>query len=359
MKIKPALTFLLSALLLLGGCSIGAVTTPGTWPSTGPNGAQDETHSVQIFAMDTIMTMTAYGPNAQAALQEAEEYLYRLEKLVSVTDASSDLFALNHAAGQWVTVAPETLDLLTATLELSRQTEGTLDPTIYPVVLAWGFTTGTYQIPEQALLDNLLAHVDYTGIELDPDNSRVRLAQGQMLDFGSVAKGYAAQHIAQIFARHGIAHGLLDLGGNVQTIGTKPDTNLWRVGIQLPQPETQSYLGALAVADKAVVTSGGYQRFFVQDGTTYWHILDPRTGSPARSGLSSVTIVSDSGLLSDALSTTLFILGPDEGADFWRSRQDFDMILVQDSGDVLITPGLADSFSLTPDYRGTLEVIAP
>ena len=159
----------------------------------------------------------------------------------------------------------------------------------------------------------------------------------------------------KIFANNGVTSGIISLGGNVQTLGHKPDGSLWRVGIQDPD-DTSSILATLEVADKAVITSGGYQRFFEENGVTYHHIIDPRSGYPADSGLTSVTIVSDDGTLADGLSTSLFIMGHDAAIDYWRTHsEDFDFILVSDDGSVTISAGLEDCFTLAGDRA--LEVV--
>jgi len=179
----------------------------------------------------------------------------------------------------------------------------------------------------------------------------ITLPEGMEIDLGSVAKGYAGQLVAQMLREHGVQSALLNLGGNVQTVGAKPDGSPWQIGIKDPQGEDAMMV--LSVEDQAVVTSGGYERYFEQDGQTYWHIMDPSTGHPADSGLISVTIVGDEGVVCDGLSTALFVMGLEKAADLWAQSGDFEAVFVTASGEVYITEGLRDHFALTERYADT------
>ncbi|MBS6349097.1 MAG: FAD:protein FMN transferase, partial [Oscillospiraceae bacterium] len=146
---------------------------------------------------------------------------------------------------------------------------------------------------------------------------------------------------------------------HIQAVGTRPDGNPWRVAIQDPDSQQEATLGVVEVSDQAVITSGGYQRYFEADGETYWHIMDPDTAAPARSGLTSVTVIGADGTVCDALSTALFVMGPEEAAAFWRAHPELgvELILVLEDGTVQITQGLEETFTLSQDR--TMEVIAP
>lgn len=295
----------------------------------------------QLFAMDTVMTLTAYGPGGEAAVDEAARELQRLDALWSVGKPDSDLARLN--AGKTQTVSAETAALLERALDISRETGGLFDATIYPLVELWGFPTDEPHVPADTDIAATLPLVDSARVTLAGE--RVDLSPGQKLDLGGIAKGYASARVMDIFRAHGVESGMVSLGGNVQTHGVKPDGSPWRIGIRDPEGSAGSYLGVLSVEDKAVITSGGYERFFEEDGRRYIHILDPRTGWPAQSDLQSATVVSADGVLADALSTALYIMGSEEAAAFWADRADqFDMVLLTQSGQVLVTPGLADKF---------------
>lgn len=323
---------LLSAAFLLTGCS-GA---PAQEPETAT-----------FFAMDTAMDFTVYGD--AALLDEAETLIGSLEEQVSVTDEHSDIYAIDHTGSG--SLSGNAAELMAQALELCRRTNGELDLSVYPIVRAWGFTTGSYQVPDEETIQSLLPLVDYTQIQYDAATGVVTLPEGMEIDLGSVAKGYAGQLAAQMLREHGVQSALLNLGGNVQTVGTKPGGFPWQIGIKDPQGEDAMMV--LSVEDQAVVTSGGYERYFEQDGQTYWHIMDPSTGHPADSGLISVTIVGDEGVVCDGLSTALFVMGLEKAADLWVQSCDFEAVFVTASGEVYITEGLRDHFALTERYADT------
>ena len=303
-----------------------------------------------FFAMDTVMTLRLYQGGDEALLDAAQGRVEELEGLLSVTDESSEVRALNRD-GAATGLSPETADLLGAALDLCERTGGALDISTYPVLRAWGFTTGEYAVPSGEDISALLPLVDYTRIELDGD--AVLLPPGMEIDLGSVAKGYAGDQLSRLLRENGVTSALLDLGGNIQAVGARPDGSPWRVGIRNPAGEGN--LGVVEVDNQAVITSGGYERYFEEDGVRYWHILDPKTGAPARSGLVSVTVVGDDGLMCDGLSTALFVLGREKAVEHWRRHRDFEAVLVSEDGSVTITPGLEGRFTLTERGR-TLTV---
>lgn len=323
--------------------------------------AQEKAVQRQTFAMDTFMSFTAYGKGAEEALDNAVSRIAEMEQALSVTLENSDVSRINHAEGEWVEV-PGAIDAISTAKALCERTGGVLDITAYPAVKAWGFTTGEYRVPSADELAELTTRIDYTRIELDETTSSVRLPADMELDLGAVAKGWAGEELAQMLTEAGVESATLSLGGNVQTIGANPDGSPWRVGIQAPGSGQGAYLASVEVVDMAVVTSGGYERYFEQDGEIYWHILDPETAAPARSDVVSATIVGPQGSVCDALSTTLFIMGSEQAAQFWRENQDlaFDYVLILEDGSIHITQGLEDSFHLVDgDTDQKVTVTAP
>lgn len=307
-----------------------------------------------LFAMNTYMTFTAYGEDAQAALQEAEECIQQVEGLWSVTDKDSEIYQANHSGGQPVTVSEETAEIISFALEMAQRTGGALDPTIYPVLTAWGFTTDSKQVPSQQRITRLLEQVGYDRIRLN--GTELTVPDGMELDLGAVGKGYTADLVTEILRRHGVTSALISLGGNIQAIGSRPDGSDWRLGIRAPWESGN--LGVLTVSDAAVVTSGGYENYFDDEqGNIYWHILDPSTGYPADSGLQSVTIVGREGKMCDALSTALFVMGAQSAEQYWRENGGFEMLLVTDSGEILITEGIAEDFTLNEGRTETVRVL--
>lgn len=307
-----------------------------------------------LFAMNTYMTFTAYGEDAQAALQEAEECIQQVEGLWSVTDEDSEIYQANHSGGQPVTVSEETAEIISFALEMAQRTGGALDPTIYPVLTAWGFTTDSKQVPSQQQIAQLLEQVGYDRIRLN--GTELTVPDGMELDLGAVGKGYTADLVTEILRRHGVTSALISLGGNIQAIGSRPDGSDWRLGIRAPWESGN--LGVLTVSDAAVVTSGGYENYFDDEqGNIYWHILDPSTGYPADNGLQSVTIVGREGKMCDALSTALFVMGAQSAEQYWRENGGFEMLLVTDSGEILITEGIAENFTLNEGRTETVRVL--
>ena len=305
-----------------------------------------------FFGMNTYITLTATGQNPDAALSAAEQRFVELEHLWSVTDSASDLYAINHSGGQYTSVHSETIELLSFALQMAEQTNGALEPTLYPVLSAWGFTTDKNRIPSAREIGTLLQTVNYQRVLIN-DNT-VHLNDGMMLDLGAVGKGYAGDLLVNVLKQNGITSALLDLGGNIQALGTKPDGSDWRVGLR--DPLSDGTLGVLNVHDAAVVTSGSYERYFIgEDGKRYGHIIDPSTGYPAESGLASVTIIAEEGRLCDALSTSLYVMGLDKAVAYWKLHRNFDMILVTDNGEIYLTEGAAKRFE--PNNSSMLFIV--
>lgn len=335
-------------------------------------GKQTTEATAQIFAMDTVMEVAAYGPKAEEAVQEAEGQIKALENKLSRTKADSDVSRVNHNGTTPTTgLTYGTRALLPAALEYRDATNGAFDITIAPVMDAWGFTGDSFRVPEQSELDTLLKKVNSDAIQMlgSPSDS-VTLGEGQAIDLGGIAKGYTSDCVEAVFYDHEIENGKISLGGNVFVLGTKPDGSDWRVGIK--DPRNESGLAAiLSLRDAYAITSGGYERYFEENGKTYHHIIDPATGYPADSGLLSVTVVADAngpdqewvlpgnGTMCDAFSTALFVMGEEQALDFWRNGgYDFDLVLVTEDGRVVITAGLADRFEEVKDSGYTYETVS-
>ena len=336
---KLILSFI-SVLLLLTGCTTAAQDS-GLPYNTG------------LFAMDTYITMELYGDDADIAAGEASDKIEELEQLWSVSSPTSDIYKVNHSDGSTTLVNDETAEILDFALKMSDRTAGFLDITVYPVLKAWGFTTDSYRVPENREIDELIKYVDYRSVQLEGNS--VTLPLDVELDLGAVGKGYAGDIAAEMIKEKGITSGFINLGGNVQLIGSKPDGSNWKLGIQ--SPFDSGNMGVLEVSDCAVVTSGNYEKYFIgEDGKRYCHILDPSTGYPVDNGLVSVTVVSDEGKYCDALSTALFVMGKDAAIEYWRNHTDFDFILVTEDGEISITPGIYESFAPNEGFDNISEI---
>lgn len=305
---------------------------------TGCGNAQPNKETKTVYAMDTVMTLTAYGSDTEAALEAARREIVDLEYRLSTTETDSDIYRLNDAGA--AKVSDETVQLVQRALDASELTQGDFDPTMGWLMELWGFRSNrTNQVPDQEAIQESLRNTGYEKVRLRGD--LVTIPQGCKLDLGGIAKGYTAEQVLAAMADEGVESAIISLGGNVGTLGLKPDGSEWTVAIENPD-KSGDYLGTISLgAGYYAITSGAYERYFEQNGKRYHHILDPRTGYPAESGLESVTIVSQDGTLADALSTALFVKGVDEAADFWRAHQaEFDMILY-DGEALYVTPGLA------------------
>lgn len=310
---------------------------------------EDESESRDIFAMDTYMTLTAYGKNAKKALDVAVDEINNIEQLVSTGIDSSEVSQINEKGKG--SVSETTGYLIKRSKEIYDSTNGVFDITIYPIMQAWGFPTENYRVPGKKELKKLRGLMGADHVLYDEKKQEVILGkEGMKIDLGGIAKGYTSSKVMDIFKENGISSAVISLGGNVQTLNGKSDGSDWRVAVENPA-DTGSYIGVLSIKDKAVITSGGYERYFKQDGKTYHHIIDPATGYPANNGLTSVTIVSDDGTLADGLSTSLFIMGPEKAQKYWKEHSDeFDTILVKDDGSILVSEGIADCFTSESDF---------
>lgn len=299
--------------------------------------AATQSSSVYLTSMDTVMQLTAYGPKREAALQSAEKEIQRLDDLLSTGKADSEVSRLN--AQGTLELSQDTAFLLGHALELYRDTDGLFDVTIYPLVKLWGFYDKNYHVPTGEELADAMALVGSDRLTFDETTRRASLGSGQSIDLGGIGKGYTSQKVVQLLKDAGVRSAMVSLGGNVQCLGAKPDGSNWNIGIR--DPWSDGLYCAVSITDKAVITSGGYERYFVMDGKTYLHILDPRTGVPAESGLSSVSIITSDGTLADGLSTALYIMGLDGASDYWRAHKDaFDAVLIADDGRLYATEGL-------------------
>ena len=295
----------------------------------------------------TVMQLRAYGPAAEDALAQAEAEIYRLEGVLSCRDEQAALARLNETGGG--TAGEETAALLQTALTLCEQTGGAYDPALGALSEAWGFSTGAYRVPEPDALAEAMQSSGAGLVQLD--GISVTLTNGAQLDLGGIAKGYAAGRVRTILREAGVTSAIISLGGNVAAVGKKPDGSAWTVGLQDPD-RPEAYFGTVSIEDACVVTSGAYQRYFEENGVCYHHILDPHTGCPAESGVKSVSVVAQDDTLADALSTALFVMGLDAGAEFQKSSGlSFEAVFVTDDNTVWITPGLAGRYRSDRPYQ--------
>lgn len=356
-KLRLILASAVVASMLLTGCGTasdtkhtGSASETQTTNSTTASSTQPV--SQEIFAMDTYMTVTAYGDNAQKGVTDAVAEIQRLDNLLSIGKEDSEISKLNKSG--CAALSDDTAVMVTKALDLYKSTGGAFDITVLPLMELWGFTTQEYYVPTEDEIQSTLQRVGADKLTWDESTKTLTLGDKQEIDLGGIAKGFTSSRIMEIFKKDGVTCGMVSLGGNVHLLGTKQDGSAWRVGIQDPN-NTDDMLGILQANDCAVITSGAYERNFEKDGVTYHHIIDPATGKPSNSGLTSVTIVSKDGTLADGLSTSLFVMGKDKAIAYWKQHADeFDTILVDKDRNVYITEGIAGNFS--PDSVSAEQV---
>jgi len=321
---------------------------------------------VQFFAMDTVMTVTVYGRQAEEAARAVQAKVNELDKLWSRTDENSDISRINAHAGDntHVIISPETAELLKRSVEIMEESGGAFNPLLAPVMDAWGFTKEEHRVPGQEELEQLLELLwPMPAVENDEGYGEPRsflFSEGQKLDVGGIAKGLASDISSRVLKEYDINGALLDLGGNLHTLGEKPDGTEWKVAVKDPN-NPQSILAAFFMDGRTCSTSGGYERYFEQDGQTYHHIIDPATGYPADSDLISVTVVGE-GAWADAYSTAFFVMGSEKALEFWQEKtgtvETADLILVTKDKHVYITQGLEEGLNFLGEENGyTYEIV--
>jgi thiamine biosynthesis lipoprotein len=338
-------TFVLPLGLLLVACS-----------KTPPPAAVSESE----FVMGTVCSITLYVPktvDTALVFHDVFTRFHEIENRMSANVSDTDIDRINQNAGlSAIAVHDETRTLLEQALHYAELSDGAFDPTVGPLVKLWGIGTENPRLPSQDEIEAARALVNWRDARVDPASGEVFLAKtGMALDLGAIAKGYAADEAARILAKAGVTGAIIDLGGNIFAYGIKsynePDT-LWRIGVQNPLDGRGAYIGVLALQNKSVVTSGIYERYAEINGTRYHHILSTYDGYPVQNGLLSVTIIAASSTESDALSTTVFVLGYERGRALIESLNDVEAIFVLEDKTIHATSGCLPMFTLSDtDYR--------
>jgi len=313
-----------------------AILSMGTMTSCG--GKYSSFRESQVI-MGTVVQITVAHPDegiARKALESAFEEIRRAEKLLSSYLPESEVSAVNlRAAREAVPVSEEVLEIIDRALEASRSSGGAFDVTVGPLMEQWNFDSGG-TVPAENDLEAALALVGFERLSLDREKGTVRfLAEGMKIDLGGIGKGYAVDRAAAALLEAGITNAIIDAGGDLRLLGHRPGKDFWRVGIRHPRDPGRLLL-SLDLADRAVVTSGDYERFFMSGERRYHHLLDPATGFPA-TGCESVTVIAAAAADADAYATAAFILGPEKGLDFLRDLPDVEGIIVDSAGDLLWT----------------------
>lgn len=301
------------------------------------------------FAMDTVISETIYTTGDDITDELTQTLKNVEEDMLSWTVETSQIYQVNQSAGSTVSISEELAGYLKQTLELSGNSGGAMDPTMGEMIRLWDIGGENPKIPEEDEVRSLLDNVGYEKVVLEGE--QVTVPEGVTLDLGAAGKGIGCDEVLKVLESHSeISGAILNLGGSsVMTYQEKPDGSLWQVAVTDPRDTQGDYLGVVALrGTEFLSTSGDYEKYFMENGIRYHHILDPSTGYPADSGITSVTIVCNDGLAADSLSTACFVLGWEKSQELLENY-DADGLFVDDSGNVFLTDGMKDRFQLLKD----------
>ena len=347
-KIKSLSSIILVTMLAAGTVLLVVFLSSRQSGSSEPKGTY---HSPTLFAMDTTLDVTIQSRStaqAKADVDAAVKLAREIEANTSRFKAESDVSKINANAGvAAVTVHGDTLYLVQTSLDYARATNGAFDITVAPISELWGFYSQKYRVPSSEEIKNILPLVDYTKVQVDPANSTVMLVdRGMQIDLGGITKGYAVQQMYNLLKRRGVKHALINFGGAVGALGRRADGKEWVVGIKHPRAGGGELVGELHVSDNFVSSSGDYERYFIQDGKRYCHIFNPATGYQPREVI-SITVVGPDSTADDILSTSLFVMGPESGLEFMKSRSGTDALIIGRAGKLYFTPNMKSKYVIT------------
>lgn len=319
---------MISMIFLLSACVNSKITEPVT-----------ATH----HGMGTVTDFTAYGKNAEEAIEKGKEILLDLESKMSLTLKNSEVNQINQQAGKSaVQVSEDTFTVIERALQYSELTKGSFDITIAPITSLWNIGQEDQRIPEDGEIQEALALVNYKDIKINKEERSVFLEkEGMKIDLGGIAKGYAADKILNAFQQMGVENALISVGGNIKAIGENPQKNRsWRVGLRHPREARGSFFATTDLeSGETVVTSGDYERFFIEDDIRYHHIFNAKTGRPADSDIIGVSIITNDSMNADGLSTSVFLLGSQEGIKLIESLEGTEAIVITKDLEIRMTEG--------------------
>lgn len=311
-----------------------------------------------IQSLGTIITITIYDDPKDEHFSESFRIVRKVHDLMSLEVEESDLNRLNRAAGSGRALEIDrwTYEVLEEAIHMAEVSDSAFTPAIEPLVSLWDIGGPDQQVPDRNLITPLLPLLDYEQIRLyesaDPSSDSPRaelLRSGMGVDLGGIAKGYAADLVSDYLKEEGVQHAILDFGGNIMTIGRKTAEQPWTIGLQRPDMQRGVYLGTLPADDLSIVTSGVYERFFIENDTRYHHLIDSRDGYPADNRLEGVVIVSDISMIADGYSTAVFVQGLEKGKALVESRDEIEAIFITDDLRVIVSPALEGKFTLIDD----------
>lgn len=325
--------------------------------------SENEKVTDEMFALDTIISFAFYDDDAEKAkdvIKKCKDEITRLDKLLSATKEGSDVYKINESGNNGVLVSDETYELLKRANELSKSCDGTFDVSIYPLVKLWGFDSKNYAVPPQNDIDSALSYVNYSDIKLK-ENNCVKLKKGMSIDLGAIAKGYIGDKLRSIMKSEKLKRGIINLGGMVILYDSESDSESFNVGVEYP--DTGEVFLTLSTKEDFIVTSGAYQRYFEENSKRYHHIIDPFSGKPSESDISSITVIGQDAVANDALSTAFFVMGIDKTLEYIKTNKDsfeelYSVVILNDEKDELyISSDLAKSgYELNNVYEDKIKV---
>lgn len=321
-------------------------------PFAGCNTVKAPLITEELYALDTIITINIYS-GQHDSIDYMENEIRRLESLLSVTDTKSDIYRINSNPDKFTKVSDECFELIKTAVEVSKSTNGNFDITVYPAVSLWGFTTSEYKVPESTEILDTIDKIGYNKITLDEKNKSVKVPIGTSLDLGAIAKGYIADKAAEALTDKGVTSALLNFGGNIRLVGSKPQGEAFKIGIKAPFSE--GYFATLNAKDATVSTAGGYERYFEENGVRYHHILNPHTATPAESNVISATVIGDNGAVCDALATASFVTGASDINSITTQYPEYSFIILTEN-EVYLSKALEDDFKLSEEFKN-LQII--
>lgn len=312
----------------------GFLTAVAVLFTTGCSGLARKPLAYTGIALDTVISIQIYDSHDEELIQKCQSMCEEYEAKFSRTIETSEVSQINAAAGTPVEVSDDTVKLIKKGIYYGNMSDGAFDITIGSVSSLWDFNAKDPAPPAAEAIAEAVKHVNFKKIVIDGNTVKL-LDPSAKLDLGAIAKGYIADRIKEYLREEGVKHALINLGGNVLAIGGRQDGSPFQIGVQKPFDESGEYITAVALNNKSVVTSGTYQRCFEKDDILYHHILYPSSGNPCNNGLNSVTIITDSSLTADALSTTCFLLGPEEGMRLVNKLDNVDAIFINTDNEII------------------------
>lgn len=299
--------------------------------------------------LHTAVQLSIYHEGQEEVMDEAIAYIKEMESLLSTNLEGSDIYRINQAAGKEpVQVDGRTFAIIQQALEMSQESGGLFDISIGSISNLWKIGSSDARKPSDEEIRAALPFVNYSKIQLDLAKKTVFIDKGMVLELGAISKGYIADEVSKLFRDKGITTAIINLGGNVVVMGDSPSSkNGWNVGVQDPDQVRGETVGSVPGSHNSIVTSGVYERYLEVDGVKYHHILDPKTGYPVENTISGVTVFSETSVQGDALSTTLFLLGVDEGLAFINQLEGVEAVFVDKDRGVHLSDGLKDRFELS------------